>query len=288
MAKRLLVVIALLALAGCPAPESPDNGESPGTPEPTEPGTPGPVAVCLEGDNFTGEGAIPIPDPEDPADAHQVSGLRAEAHDGCDRFVIDLATEDGSEASSAGAVSAEFLRDLGVVRINLPDVPTVDPEATDATFDGPLAKAGYVVIAPELNGLYVDVHVGEPAEAHVFVLSGPARVVVDLRPGGAEMQAPTEAENNVVVLAPRAGEAAYPLTVFGYARTFEANVVMRLEQGGTDAFEGFTTATGWVDGWGDYSLTIPAGPSGEVTLHVGEYSAEDGTWRGVEVELEMP
>lgn len=286
MAKRILVVLALLALAGCPAPESPGNGESPGTPEPTE--SPGPVAVCLEGEEFIAEGEFTLPAPGAPADAQQVSGLRAVAHAGCDRFVIDLATEAGDPATSAGNVSAEFLRDLGVVRVNLPDVPAVDPDATDAEFGGPLAKGAYVVIARERIGVYVDLHLGEPAEANVFVLSDPARVVVDLKPGGGEMPVPTPARNNVVVLSPRSGEAAYPLTVFGYARLFEANVVMRLEQGGTDAFEGFTTATAWVDGWGDYSLTIPAGPSGEVTLHVGEYSAADGTWRGVEIDLEMP
>jgi hypothetical protein len=90
-----------------------------------------------------------------------------------------------------------------------------------------------------------------------------------------------------VVLQPRPGTASYPLTVTGYARTFEANVVVRLERDGDDVYDDFTTATAWTDAWGHYSFTIPDGPTGPVVLHVGEYSARDGTWDGVAVELDM-
>jgi hypothetical protein len=90
-----------------------------------------------------------------------------------------------------------------------------------------------------------------------------------------------------VVLEPRPGPASYPLTITGYARTFEANVVARLEQGGEEVLETFTTATAWVDAWGHFSFTIDDGPTGPVRLHVGEYEARDGAWEGVVVELRM-
>jgi hypothetical protein len=135
--------------------------------------------------------------------------------------------------------------------------------------------------------VYVDVHLADAAEAHVSLLREPARVVVDLRPGGGALPPPPARDARVVVLEPRGGPASYPLTVTGYSRTFEANVVARLEQGGEEVFETFTTATAWVDAWGHYSLSIPRGPAGPVTLHVGEYSARDGSWEGVAVELEM-
>jgi hypothetical protein len=86
---------------------------------------------------------------------------------------------------------------------------------------------------------------------------------------------------------PRPGAATYPLTVTGYARTFEANVVARLEREGEEVVETFTTATAWVDAWGQFSLTIAEGPTGPVVLHVGERSARDGTWQGAAVELNM-
>jgi hypothetical protein len=89
------------------------------------------------------------------------------------------------------------------------------------------------------------------------------------------------------VLEPRPGAASYPLTITGYARTFEANVVARLEEDGEDVHVAFTTATAWADAWGHFSLTIHAGPTGPIRLHVGEYSAKDGTWEGAVVELRV-
>jgi hypothetical protein len=98
---------------------------------------------------------------------------------------------------------------------------------------------------------------------------------------------PAPRGDRVVVLEPRPGAASYPLAVTGYARTFEANVVVRLEQDGQEVYDDFTTATAWADAWGYFSFTIDQGPSGPVVLHVGEHSARDGTWEGVAIELEM-
>ena len=282
MTQRILIALTLLVLAGCPAPnDGPDNGD------PTESPDGGPVAVCLEGDSFIADGDITLPEPEGPGDAHEITGLRAEAHDGCDRFVIDLATEDGDPASGAGDVEAEFLREMGVVRVTLRDVEMVHADATDASFDGPLAGAAYAVWAPEGRWTYVDLHLSDQAEAHVFVLQDPARVVVDLRPGGGEIPEPATTTDSVVVLEPRPGDASYPLTVAGYSRLFEANTVVRLEQNGQEVSSDFTTATAWADAWGHYSLTISDGPTGPVTIHVGEHSARDGTWSGAEIQLNM-
>lgn len=242
--------------------------------------------VCLEGGSFLADGPLPL-DPRSDGDAARVGELRWEGHEGCERFVIDLMGEEGSPAAAAGDVRARLLRRLGVVRIDLREVESVDPQATDARFDGPLARAAYAVWSPEGRWTYVDLHLADAAEARVLLLADPARVVVDLRPGGGGLPAPAASGQRVVVLEPRPGPASYPLTVSGYARTFEANVVARLERSGERVHEDFTTATAWVDAWGHYSITIPDGPPGPVRLHVGEHSARDGTWEGVAVDLEM-
>jgi hypothetical protein len=222
-----------------------------------------------------------------PADAREISSLRWSAHDGCERLVIDLRAEDGRPAEGTGPVEVEVRRELGVVRVSLRGVERVNPDATDGTFGGPLARAAYSVRSPDGRSTYVDVHLGEAAEAHVDALAEPARVVIDLRRGGTQIPGPAASDGRIVVLEPRPGAARYPLTVTGYARTFEANVVVRIEQGGRKVFEAFTTATAWLDAWGHYSFVIDDGPSGPIQLHVGEYSARDGTWQGATVELEM-
>jgi hypothetical protein len=279
-----MVLTAVLVLAACPAPDPADDpADDPVTANDEDPAD---RPVCLLGEPFVASGSLDVADLE-PGDATRLGAIRWEDYEGCERLVMDLVTDDDAPADRPGAVTAEVLRDLGVVRISLRDVEWVDPDATDASFDGPLARGAYAVWAPEGRWVYVDVHLADAAEAHVSTLESPARVVIDLRPGGGAVPAPAPSENRVVVLEPRPGAASYPLTVTGYARTFEANVVVRLERDGQDVYDDFTTATAWVDAWGHYSFTIDDGPTGRVTLHVGEHSAKDGTWEGVAVELEM-
>lgn len=243
------------------------------------------AAICLQGDAFIAEGDAPL-DADEPGTAHEISGLRWEMHDGCGRFVVDVAEQDGSPAASVSKVRAEVLRELGIVRIHLREVEQVRPEATEASFSG-LARGAYSVRSGEGRWVYVDLHLADEAEVHVDVLDDPGRVVVDLRPGGPAIPPPPAVHQRVVVLEPRGGRQSYPLTITGYARTFEANVVARIEQGGEEVEETFTTATAWAEAWGHFSMTIEQGLPGPTTLHVGEYSARDGSWEGVAIDLEM-
>jgi hypothetical protein len=268
--------VAVVLISGCPA----EVDDAPPAENDTE------LAVCLQGEPFVAQGRVPVQDPGE-GDATRISAIRWEEHEGCERLVIDLAVENGVPAAGAGAVSAEVLRDLGLVRVQLREVEWVEPESTEERIGGRLAHAAYAVWSPDGRWTFVDVHLASEAEAHVTVLGEPARVIVDLRPGGGAVPEPAPTEQRVVVLEPRPGTASYPLTVIGYARTFEANVVARIEQDGEEVAEDFTTATAWVDAWGHFELTFDEGPTGPIVLHVGEYSARDGTWEGVAIELQM-
>jgi hypothetical protein len=250
-----------------------------------ENGSEGRVPVCLQTGPFVEDGAIPL-DPAEPGDADKVRNIRAGVREGCERLVIDFFAGE-SAASSVGEVRAEVLRELGVVRVELLDVETVDPRATDRRLEGSLGRAVYAVWSPEGRWVFVDVHLRAAAEAAVSVLEDPARVVIDLRPGGSAIQPARASADRVVVLTPRPGPATWPIEVSGYSRTFEANVVFRLEQDGEQIEETFTTATAWVDAWGYFSTTIEEGPAGAVRLHVGEHSAKDGRWEGVAIDLDM-
>ncbi|MBW3552439.1 MAG: Gmad2 immunoglobulin-like domain-containing protein [Gemmatimonadetes bacterium] len=258
---------------------------TPGGPEAGGAAATSELPVCLQGERYVADGPVAVAPPAG-GDARTVSALRWGRHPGCERFVIDLADDAGQAASTPGVVTADVLRALGVLRVELREVERVDPDATDAGFDGRLGRAAYVVRSPDGRGTFVDLHLGEPAEAAVLVLDNPARVVVDLRPGGGPLPPPAVTGGRVVVLEPRGGGTSYPLTVTGYARTFEASVVARLERDGRVVDEIFTTATAWVDAWGHYSLTFTDRKAGADRLHVGEYSARDGAWEGVEVPLD--
>jgi hypothetical protein len=282
---RRVAPACVLLLAACTAVDQAEEGRPDRAAD--EAGATGAaVAVCLQGEPFVADGSIAVR-AADTGDARRIGDLRWEAHDGCERFVIDLLADGGAAAGRAGAVTAEVLRHLGVVRVMLREVETVDPGATEVLLAGDLAGSAYAVWSPDGRWTYVDVHLASAAEAHVATLDDPARVIVDLRPGGGAVPGRAPRADRLVVLQPREGSATYPLTVTGYSRTFEANVVVRLEQGGRDVVQDFTTATAWVDAWGHYSLVIPEGPTGPVVLHVGEHSARDGTWEGVAIRLQL-
>jgi hypothetical protein len=278
MASVMVPLLAALLVAGCATER--DGAPAAGTgPDRVD------DAVCLHDGPFATDGAIPLAAAGDHAAV--VTGLRWHAHEGCERFVIDIGAASGAAADGPGDVRAELLRSLGLVRLTLRDVDDVEPEATDTVFDGRLASRAFTVRSPDGQWVFVDLHLAAPARAHVALLRTPARIVVDLQPGGGPLPVTAVAERRTVVLRPRPGPASYPLEVTGYARTFEANVVARLERGGVDVSEQFTTATSWLDTWGHFTLTISSGPAGPVTLHVGDYSARDGTWEGARIELVM-
>lgn len=283
---RHAFVAVLLLLAACapgvvgppettPPPDDPVEGTTT-----TAPGEDG-EAPCLEG-AFTEDGPIAVMGDEE-GDATRVASLRWAAHPGCERVVIDLATEGGSPATRVGSVQAEVRRDLGIVRLTLAD-EIRSTSVADAAFDGELAGRAFVVRSPD-RSLYVDLHLGAPSLVRAFILTPPARVVVDLRPGGSPLPPEAARADLVVLVTPRQGPLSYPLEVLGYSRTFEANVVLRVRKAGVLEVEEITTAADYIETWGEFGFLLEEGPEPPVTLFVGEDSPRDGSEQGVELEL---
>lgn len=260
----------------------------PPTPTPTP--TPRPIdetAVCLEGGGFEESGVL-FEDRAGAGDAVTVGGFRWAAHEGCERVVIELEGGNGEPADSTGPVRAKLLRDLGVVRVHLlqdAELEQLTDAPADADLGGDLLSRAFVVWSLE-GRPFVDIHLGAASLARVLVLESPARVVVDVQPGGPDLTAVPVADDRVVVLGPHPGAEplSYPLRVSGYSRTVEANVIARLRTGEDTEAETSTTAAAWAQTWGEFVLEIEEGPTGEVELFVGEISQE-GTEEGVRFEL---
>jgi hypothetical protein len=145
-----------------------------------------------------------------------------------------------------------------------------------------------VYVVRSLDGdLYVDIHLGSAVLARASINRSPAEVIVDLQPGGPELGARPLITDNVVVISPTGGQAAYPVTVDGYARTFEAAVVLRIRAEGELAVEEVATAADYLVTWGEYQFEVPDGPQGTTEFFVGEDSPEDGQERGATFSLVM-
>jgi hypothetical protein len=218
------------------------------------------------------------------SDAEQIGAITWETDPECERFTIDFVTAQAAPATSAPAMSAELIRSSAVLRVFL------DLEATSVTDQ--LVQSGLVdrvyVARRADRSLFVDFHLASPALARVSVEESPGQVLVELEPGGSEYEGLSAFAQNVVVITPTTGSVEVPTEIAGYSRNFEANTLARISQGGTVLDEGFTTASDWVETWGEYSLSLDPAGSGEAELFVGEQSAQDGSDRGVVIEIELP
>jgi len=251
---------------------------------------PQPLPPCLEGDRpFATSGLISALGGSS-GDAAQISGIRAAAHQGCDRVVVDLLTVDGAPAGSLGPVTVEYDAIVGIVRINLPRMVTRTAVA-DSLFDGTLAGRAFVVRTVDGN-LAVDVHVvaGTAVALRAFEVGAPSRIVVDLRP---EAETPpvlgAVIGDGVVVTDPAPGPAVAPLLVSGYARTFEALVIGRLHDTveGDPLLEEAAVATDWTEAWGEFTITFSDPPARPLELFVGSDSPRDGKPTGVWITVDL-
>lgn len=218
-------------------------------------------------------------------DAELVSGLRWNAYEGCERLVVELTTAGGAPATEPGGVRAELLREMGIVRLQLDDLVTSTAIA-DRVVERRLVDRVYVVRSLD-GGLFVDIHLGSAVLARASVNRSPAEVIVDLQAGGPDLETRPIITDSTVVVSPTGKKGDYPLVVEGYARTFEATVVLRMRQGNRLDVETVTSAADYLVTWGEYQFEIPQGPNGNVEVFVGEDSAQDGQESGVYFSLVM-
>lgn len=155
---------------------------------------------------------------------------------------------------------------------------------TDQLVETRLVDRIYVVRSLE-GGMFIDFHLAEPTQARVEAVVSPARLVLILKPGLVPLSGFSSMGDRVVVTSPPAGITVDPfLTVSGYSRTFEANVLLIATVGNDVVVERSTTAADWTETWGEFRSTISL-PRGSISLFVGESRAQDGMLEGVTVSL---
>jgi hypothetical protein len=253
---------------------------------------------------FLVSGALPL-DSQPGTDAESIASIRRDIDNGRERVVIDFVRSDGAQAERAGRASAEILHEHGIVRVYLDDAVTTVGKTPEeivrftapkyARLGGELADQAFIIRSDNgTSSLYVDIHLAAPAEARLLALGSPARLVVDLQPGGppagTTMQrlSGTQDPSGVVVLTPKQGETAtYPLRLSGYSRTFEAHIVAEVRQGGAKVAATSGLTSDWLKTWGTFNLTIDSGPKGPVEIFVGDYSPANGEEQGVYIPLTM-
>jgi Immunoglobulin-like domain of bacterial spore germination len=221
-----------------------------------------------------------------------LQNVRFGDHASFERAVIDLG-HDGIPGQFAPTFSSSYRSGDWIVRINLPTVTATSK--TDGTGLGRAISKYYVVRSPgATKSLFVDFHLtGAASSVNVFKLDNPARIVIDVSPGGTALFPKPAAGAGTVVTKSRASDLVGPgtFTVRGYGRPFEASGAWRVKDAsGSVVRQGTYTTNDWSVTWGSFkfSASYPASLSdGKGTLQVGEFSPKDGTFKKVSIPLKF-
>jgi hypothetical protein len=238
------------------------------------------VVGCPVDAAFVDRGVVTRMD-QPTSDTNSLGLISWHVDEGCERFGIDFETTEGAPATTPPTVVVEFLESRQILRV-WTDVDT--SVVTDQLVETPLVDRLFVVRALD-GGMFVDFHLAAPAQTRVAISNSPARLSLDLQTGLESFTTRALVSDRVVVVAPADGaEAATTVDVAGYARTFEANVLIIATAAGEVVVETNVTAADWIEAWGEFGASIQA-PIGEASLFVGEESPEDGRLTGVTINL---
>lgn len=219
---------------------------------------------------------------QDASDSGTIGTVSWAEEDECETFSIEFQTSEGAPATTPPSAVVSHLETFQVLRVRLSDVDAT--VVTDQLVETTLVDRIYIVKALE-GGMFVDLHLTEPAQARLEAESSPARLILILKPGLVPITGFSSIAERVVVTTPPSGVVVDPLlTVTGYTRTFEGNVEFIATSGNEVLFERSTTAADWSETWGEFRAPLSL-PEGGISLFVGETSPEDGSLEGATIRL---
>jgi len=239
-----------------------------------------PVAGCPQDAVFVDRGRVARVD-QPTSDTNRIGLISWQVVEGCERFVIDLETNEGAPATTPPTVVVEFLESRQVLRLWIDVDSTV---VTDQLVETSIVDRLYVVRALD-GAMFVDFHLTGPAQARAVISSSPARLSLEMQAGLDPFLTPAVISDRIVVISPAsAAETASTVAVTGYARAFEANVRVIATQSGQVVADAVATAADWQDTWGEFRTTVVL-PPGEISMLVGEEGVGEGQIIGPTISL---
>ena len=247
---------------------------------PTPTSTLPPVVECPgEGEFEEGSGIAEIE--VTGTDSSIVGQISWETSDRCETFHFDFETSEGAPATTVPKVTVDHLESFQVVRVGM----DVDASViTDQLVETELVERLYVVRSLD-GGMFVDLHLSEPAAVRATTQSSPARLSIDLRPGFVPFVGESSIDDQVVLVAPTdEGDVDSTAELAGYSRTLEGTVLVVVTQTSTIVTETEATAADDAETWGEFRLELDL-PTGGVSVFLGQRSSEDGSLEGINVDL---
>ena len=241
-----------------------------------------PVVECPGvGDFEEGGGIADVPG--EGSDSRTIGRISWETSDQCETFHIDFETSEGAPATMVPEIRVDHLESFQVVRIA---VDVDDTVVTDQLAETNLVQRLFVVRSLS-DGMFIDLHLAAPAAVRAATSSSPARLTLDLRPGFVPFAGESSVDEHIVITSPVAGaEVDSDVQFLGYSRTFEANIIAIVTQGGEVVSQANTTAADYLETWGEFRLEVDL-PPGAVSVFLGEESPADGSLEGITFDLSV-
>ena len=239
-----------------------------------------PEPSCPLAIEFASEGRIFRLD-QPTSDTGMIGLISWDLSPGCESFRIDFETTEGAPSTTAPSVIVEYLDTRQVIRVYLDVDRTV---ITDQRVETELVDRLYVVRGLD-GGMFIDFHLAKPAEARARITNSPAQLTLQFQPGNLPFEGTAALSEYAVVIEPSDGSVGSPsIRISGYARTFEANVLIIATAGDRVVAETNAVAADWVETWGEFQTRLDV-PLGETSIFVGESDPKDGSLAGVTIRM---
>lgn len=239
------------------------------------------IAGCPADEQFFESGLVEESD-NTGSDSATIGLISWEAGEACETFEIEFESAEGAPSTTPPSVSAQFLDDIGVLRVSTSASDTV---ITDQIVETPLVERLYVVRAID-GGMFIDFHLAGPAQARIELDTSPARLTLEFQPGIIEYTSNPTVTDRLVLISPvENAEVPLMLSVSGYTRELESDLLLIATQGSEVIDEVSATTASATTPWGAFGGSLEL-VEGEQRLFVGTEDVESGGFDGVLIDLQ--
>lgn len=171
------------------------------------------------------------------ADSARIAGISWRTTGECHVVTISFATDDGAPATTPPTLTARILRSTGILRV---DSETTSSVIVDQLVEDGLIERMFVPVDSE-GHRFIDIILNGPAVGRARLMTSPARLEIELEPGGPpEVGSPLVTEN-VVLVEPGLGVTVEPIIdISGYSMGSAESLNLSVLRGGITVEE--TTA----------------------------------------------
>lgn len=210
---------------------------------------------CPEGDVMLTEGQL-LSWERPTADAARVAGIGWRLVGNCQAVTVSFATDDGAPATTPPTLTARLLRSEGVLRIDTAATASV---VSDQLVEEGLVERIFVPVDADGNR-FVDLVLTGPVVVRARLLTSPARLEIELQPGGPTDVGRPLVTDDLVLVEPGIGAQVEPvIDVDGYSLGLTEELTVAALRGGAPIFETTLPLAADTDVWTAFGGPLQVG-----------------------------